>query len=162
MNWLEFSIDATSEFVEPIVETLMKFAHGGVSIENQSINPMDAKKSLAKQIVTQMYDNDSAILAQNEFESVVQKKEIPIDIDEISFKTLDEIAHQKLSNFLAKLDLAKSSSEARRLISQNAVSINNEIILENLNLGELGLNQDNLLKIGRNKYVKLLINEISC
>ena len=132
------------------------------SIENQSINPMDAKKTLAKQIVIQMYDNASAILAQNEFESVVQKKEIPIDIDEISFKTLDEIAHQKLSNFLAKLDLAKSSSEARRLISQNAVSINNEIILENLNLGELGLNQDNLLKIGRNKYVKLLINEISC
>ena len=122
------------------------------SIENQTLNPMDAKKTLAKQIVIQMYDNDSAILAQNEFESVVQKKEIPIDIDEISFKTLDEIAHQKLSKFLAKSNLAKSSSEARRLIFQNAVSINNEIILENLNLGELGLNQDNLLKIGRNKY----------
>ena len=36
MNWLEFSIDSTPEFVEPIVETLMKFAHGGVSIENQT------------------------------------------------------------------------------------------------------------------------------
>ena len=132
------------------------------SIENQTINPMDAKKTLAKQIVIQMYDNDSAILAQNEFESLVQKKEIPIDIDEFSFKTLDEITHQKLSNFLAKSNLARSSSEARRLISQGAVSINSEIILENLNLGELGLNQDNLLKIGRNKYVKLLINEIGC
>ena len=132
------------------------------SIENESINPMNAKKTLAKQIVIQMYDNDSAILAQNEFENVVQKKEIPTDMNEISFKTLDEIACQKLSTFLAKSNLAKSSSEARRLISQNAVSINKVIILENLNLGELGLNQDNLLKIGRNKYVKLLINEISC
>ena len=130
------------------------------SIENESINPMNAKKTLAKQIVIQMYDNDSAILAQNEFESVVQKKEIPTDMNEISFKTLDEIACQKLSTFLAKSNLAKSSSEARRLISQNAVSINNEIIQENLNLGELGLNQDNLMKIGRNKYVRLLINEI--
>ena len=131
-----------------------------ISIANQSINPMDAKKSLAKQIVIQMYDNDSAILAQNEFESVVQNKETPVDIDKISFNTLNEIAHQKLSNFLATSNLAKSSSEARRLISQNAVSINNKIIQENLNLGELDLNQDNLLKIGRNKYVKLLINEI--
>ena len=130
------------------------------SIENESINPMNAKKTLAKQIVIQMYDNDSAILAQNEFESVVQKKEIPTDMNEISFKTLDEIACQKLSTFLAKSNLAKSSSEARRLISQNAVSINNEIIQENLNLGDLGLNQDNLMKIGRNKYVRLLINEI--
>jgi len=130
------------------------------SIENETINPMNAKKTLAKQIVIQMYDNGSAILAQNEFESVVQKKEIPTDMNEISFKTLDEIACQKLSTFLAKSNLAKSSSEARRLISQNAVSINNEIIQENLNLGELGLNQDNLMKIGRNKYVRLLINEI--
>ena len=121
---------------------------------------MDVKKTLAKQIVIQMYDNDSAILAQNEFENVVQNKETPVDINKISFNTLNEIAHQKLSNFLAKSNLAKSSSEARRLISQNAVSINNKIIQENLNLGELGLNQDNLLKIGRNKYVKLLINEI--
>ena len=121
---------------------------------------MDAKKSLAKQIVAQMYDNDSATLAQNEFESVVQKKETPVDIDEFSFKTLNEIACQKVSNFLAKSNLAKSNSEARRLISQNAVSINGKIIQENVNLGELDLNQDNLLKIGRNKYVKLLINEI--
>ena len=121
---------------------------------------MDAKKSLAKQIVTQMYDNDSAILAQNEFESVVQKKETPVDIDKFSFKTLNEIACQKVSNFLAESNLAKSNSEARRLISQNAVSINGKIIRENVNLGELDLNQDNLLKIGRNKYVKLLINEI--
>ncbi len=131
-----------------------------ISMANQSINPMDVKKTLAKQIVIQMYDNDSAILAQNEFENVVQNKETPVDINKISFNTLNEIAHQKLSNFLAKSNLAKSSSEARRLISQNAVSINNKIIQENLNLGELGLNQDNLLKIGRNKYVKLLINEI--
>ena len=132
------------------------------SIENQLINPMDAKKSLAKQIVMQMYDQHSASLAENDFESVVQKKEIPLKIDEISFKMLDDIAHQKLSNFLANSNLAKSSSEARRLISQNGVSINNVTINENLNLGELALNQDNLLKIGRNKYVKLIINEINC
>ena len=132
------------------------------SIENQLINPMDAKKSLAKQIVMQMYDQHSATLAENDFESVVQKKEIPLKIDEISFKMLDDIAHQKLSNFLANSNLAKSSSEARRLISQNGVSINNITINENLNLGELALNQDNLLKIGRNKYVKLIINEINC
>jgi len=46
MNWLEFSIDATSEFVEPIVETLMKFAHGGVSIENQSTYNPDEGETL--------------------------------------------------------------------------------------------------------------------
>ena len=46
---------------------------------------------------------------------------------------LDDIAHQKLSNFLANTKLAKSNSEARRLIAQNAISINNIIISENIN-----------------------------
>ena len=128
------------------------------AMENESINPMDAKKTLAKQIVTQMYEINSANSAQAEFESVVQNKEIPNDLDEVSIENLNTIRNLKLSNFLANFNLVKSNSEARRLIDQNAVSINNVIVKENLNVSELHLNTTNLLKIGRNKYVKLLIN----
>ena len=128
------------------------------AMKNESINPMDAKKTLAKQIVTQMYEINSANSAQAEFESVVQNKEIPNDLDEVSIENLNTIRNLKLSNFLANFNLVKSNSEARRLIDQNAVSINNVIVKENLNVSELHLNTTNLLKIGRNKYVKLLIN----
>ena len=128
------------------------------AMKNESINPMDAKKTLAKQIVTQMYEINSANSAQAEFESVVQNKEIPSDLDEVSIENLNTIRNLKLSNFLANFNLVKSNSEARRLIDQNAVSINNVIVKENLNVSELHLNTTNLLKIGRNKYVKLLIN----
>ena len=128
------------------------------SIKTQSINPMDAKKMLAKHIVSQMYDKHSASSAQNEFESVVQNKEIPTDLNEISIGNLNATGNLKLSNFLTNANLAKSNSDARRLISQNAVSINNVIVKENLNISELNLDATNLLKIGRNKYVRLIIN----
>ena len=128
------------------------------SIKTQSINPMDAKKMLAKHIVAQMYDKHSASSAQNEFESVVQNKEIPSDLNEISIENLNATGNLKLSNFLTNANLAKSNSDARRLISQNAVSINNVIVKENLNISELNLDATNLLKIGRNKYVRLIIN----
>ena len=128
------------------------------SIKTQSINPMDAKKMLAKHIVAQMYDKNSANSAQNEFESVVQNKEIPSDLNEISIENLNATGNLKLSNFLTNANLAKSNSDARRLISQNAVSINNVIVKENLNISELNLDATNLLKIGRNKYVRLIIN----
>ena len=128
------------------------------SIKTQSINPMDAKKMLAKHIVAQMYDKHSASSAQNEFESVVQNKEIPTDLNEISIGNLNATGNLKLSNFLTNANLAKSNSDARRLISQNAVSINNVIVKENLNISELNLDATNLLKIGRNKYVRLIIN----
>ena len=128
------------------------------SIKTQSINPMDAKKMLAKHVVAQMYDKNSANSAQNEFESVVQNKEIPSDLNEISIGNLNATGNLKLSNFLTNANLAKSNSDARRLISQNAVSINNVIVKENLNISELNLDATNLLKIGRNKYVRLIIN----
>ena len=128
------------------------------SIKTQSINPMDAKKMLAKHIVSKMYDKHSASSAQNEFESVVQNKEIPSDLNEISIENLNATGNLKLSNFLTNANLAKSNSDARRLISQNAVSINNVIVKENLNISELNLDATNLLKIGRNKYVRLIIN----
>ena len=128
------------------------------SIKTQSINPMDAKKMLANHIVAQMYDKHSASSAQNEFESVVQNKEIPSDLNEISIENLNATGNLKLSNFLTNANLAKSNSDARRLISQNAVSINNVIVKENLNISELNLDATNLLKIGRNKYVRLIIN----
>ena len=128
------------------------------SIKTQSINPMDAKKMLAKHIVAQMYDKHSASSAQNEFESVVQNKEIPSDLNEISIENLNATGNLKLSNFLSNANLAKSNSDARRLISQYAVSINNVIVKENLNISELNLDATNLLKIGRNKYVRLIIN----
>ena len=128
------------------------------SIKTQSINPMDAKKMLAKHVVAQMYDKNSANSAQNEFESVVQNKEIPSDLNEISIENLNATGNLKLSNFLTNANLAKSNSDARRLISQNAVSINNVIVKENLNISELNLDATNLLKIGRNKYVRLIIN----
>ena len=113
---------------------------------------------LAKHIVAQMYDKHSASSAQNEFESVVQNKEIPSDLNEISIENLNATGNLKLSNFLTNANLAKSNSDARRLISQNAVSINNVIVKENLNISELNLDATNLLKIGRNKYVRLIIN----
>ena len=128
------------------------------SIKTQSINPMDAKKMRAKPILAQMYDKHSASSAQNEFESVVQNKEIPSDLNEISIENLNATGNLKLSNFLTNANLAKSNSDARRLISQNAVSINNVIVKENLNISELNLDATNLLKIGRNKYVRLIIN----
>ena len=63
MNWLEFRIDSTPEFVEPIVETLMKFAHGGVSIENQTTYNPDEGETLNTELpvtIKAFLPNDSA------------------------------------------------------------------------------------------------------
>lgn len=63
MDWLEFSIDATSEYVEPVVETLMKFAHGGVSIENQTTYNPDEGETLPNNLpvtIKAFLPNDSS------------------------------------------------------------------------------------------------------
>lgn len=80
--------------------------------------PMEAKKRLAFEIVTQYYGKDQAEKALKEFENVIQKKQLPEDITEVLIPkstTIDKI--------LVNTGIAKSLSEAKRLIDQNAISI---------------------------------------
>ena len=47
------------------------------SIKEETTNPMEIKKILAKEIVTNFYSNDIAKNAELYFEQTVQKKSIP-------------------------------------------------------------------------------------
>ena len=49
---------------------------------------MDVKRELARKIVAELYyDNDTAIKAENHFNTVVVKKGIPADMPEFSLKS---------------------------------------------------------------------------
>lgn len=90
------------------------------AMANNSVNPMDLKKRLAKEIVTQLNDKQAADAAEEHFVKVVQKKEAPEAIT-LGTKTNKTALH----DYLLENKLAKSQSEARRLIREGAVYIDN-------------------------------------
>ena len=89
-------------------------------IKNLPGNPKDKKVRLATEIVTLYHSSRAAEVAKEEFEKVFGKKEMPTDIPEVTIT--DEGV--RLYELLTRAQLADSNSEARRLIEQGAVKIN--------------------------------------
>ncbi len=85
-------------------------------------NPMILKKELAYRVTTEIKSEEEAVNAQKVFESVFQKKDVEGEIPTIQIKE----NKLPLNDLLVQIDFAKSKSDARRLVDQGAVKINDE------------------------------------
>ncbi|MGV7220641.1 MAG: tyrosine--tRNA ligase [Nitrospinales bacterium] len=117
------------------------------------MNPKDAKVKLAEELVTRYHSAELAEKAKNEFSSVFSNKNNPEDIPTI--KTWGKET-KGLCNVLSENSLTASSSEARRLIQQGAVSIDG--IKVNDVKHELSGNHEYLIKVGKKRFLKISVD----
>ncbi len=122
------------------------------AIAHNTINPMELKKRLAREIVTQLYDQKDATGAEEHFVRTVQKKEMPEEIEEFEL-TVD----MSISRLLVGTGTVASRSEANRLIQQGAVSIDgkkfkdaNEVVAKD------AAARGSIIKVGKRRWVKLV------
>jgi tyrosyl-tRNA synthetase len=113
-------------------------------LEDKAFNPMTLKKRLAREIITQLYDQKAAAEAEGHFEKTVQRKEAPAEIK------LGTKSGKSLQDYLVENQLAKSKSEARRLITQGAVDINGEKVTDTRKI----VPKDSIIKVGKRGYIK--------
>ncbi|MGI6484473.1 MAG: tyrosine--tRNA ligase [Candidatus Dojkabacteria bacterium] len=85
-------------------------------------NPMILKKELAYRVTKELKTEEKAENAQKVFESVFQKKDVEGEIPTIQIKE----NKLPLNDLLVQIDFAKSKSDAKRLVEQGAVKINDE------------------------------------
>ncbi len=85
-------------------------------------NPMALKKELAHMITSEITSEEEADKAQEYFESVFQNKEQNVEIPE---KSIDK-EEIPLNELLVNIEFASSKSEAKRLVDQGAVKINDQ------------------------------------
>jgi tyrosyl-tRNA synthetase len=120
-------------------------------------NPINIKKDLAFEIVKELYNEKDALAAKGNFENIVQKKNIPEEIREVNLSIFD-IKNMNivdlLTNPLYKLGLAKSKSDAKRLIEQEGVKVNSEIV-KNPDLS-IELKDKMIISVGKHKFVKIV------
>jgi tyrosyl-tRNA synthetase len=114
-------------------------------LESSTINPMELKKRLAAEIVTQLYSKNETEEAAAHFTRTVQNKELPDEIQE--FKIDGEMP---ISRLLVDAGLVTSRSEATRLIKQGGVTIDgNKVVDANQNIGK-----NVIIKAGKRRYLK--------
>jgi tyrosyl-tRNA synthetase len=122
---------------------------------NNGENPINYKKQLAFNIVKQLNNEEDAKKAQEAFESVVQKKDLPTEISQ--FNLPKDKALTTYADLLVELGFASSKSEAKRLIEQGGVEIDNEKILEPNK--ETDIKTNAIIKVGKRKFVEVIVEE---
>ncbi|MBS20869.1 MAG: tyrosine--tRNA ligase [Chloroflexi bacterium] len=123
------------------------------SLNSMSVNPIELKKTVAHKLVSDFHDSKAAALAQEFFEKTVQGGEIPNDIPEYTVPSGKDAVNLRLSNLLVDSGLTTSTGEARRLIDQGAVKINDVAVTKNENVADL---DKGILRAGRRRYLKLI------
>jgi len=119
--------------------------------QNDGRNPRDIKIELAKELISRFHDHKSADLAETNFVNQFQKKNMPDDIEEISFSlSSDSIP---LSNLLKECGMTNSTSEAIRMIKQGAVRIDEKKVTDLKLLIHSGTSA--VFQVGKRKFKKI-------
>ena len=120
------------------------------NVDKGKTNPFDYKKMLGKLIVSEIYDENSALVAESTFENITINKNLPENMPEIN---IDDEIDVHLPNFLTENELTKSNSEARRLIESGSVKIDDQKVeLLDINSSDL---IGKTLQVGKRKFLKI-------
>ena len=120
----------------------------------RNLHPMDAKKRLARTVTAMYHGEAGAGEGESHFARVVQNKEIPENIGEITIST--SASEEPIWKVLARTGLVPSSSEGRRLIQQGAVELDGEPVLD-LNYGVESTGSSHLLRVGKRRFTKFTL-----
>jgi tyrosyl-tRNA synthetase len=106
-------------------------------------NPMQLKKELALKVTSELKGKENAKKAEEYFESVFQKKDLETNLEEKSV----EKSKYNILDLITEVNLASSKSQARRLIEQGAVKIDEQKISDWKT--DVELNDSIVLKVGK-------------
>ena len=126
----------------------------------QGLNPMEAKKMLAAEIVTRFHGKEKALLAEKEFTNRFSKRNDPTEIKliKLSMKASSiPIVDLLSSNELGAYKLCKSKSEARRMITQGAVKVDGNKISDDTIFVQNP--SENTYQVGKLKYLKIKLKK---
>ena len=120
-------------------------------------NPRDAKHQLAHTIVAMYHGEDAADAARKHFEQTVVEGGVPDDIDEFA-PDVSSGSEIGLLNLMRAAGLTESNSEGRRMIEQNAVSIDGEKVADTSLYIDVAQEAPFVLQVGKRRYVKVVTN----
>ena len=95
------------------------------AVKSGGMHPMEAKKRLARTIVTEYHGAEAATRAEEYFESKHQRREVPASAQ--VYRIAEDLW---ICELMKQLQFTPSTSEARRLVSQGAVRVDGRTITD--------------------------------
>ena len=127
------------------IEVLARHLH------EEKIHPKEVKKRLARELTTRFYGPDEAEKAEESFEQVFKHHGLPENIPEVFLKKGGGTVW--LPKLLVEAGLTESTSEARRLIKQQAVTLDSEKVVDTE--CEVKTTGEVLIKVGKRRFARV-------
>lgn len=126
-------------------------------VEKGSLHPMDAKQELAYRIVSDFHSAAAAKEARHYFSMVFQQREMPGEMPEFRLRATE--ASYRLVDLLLQASLAPSKAQARRLIRQGGVTVDdNRIEDPGLTLTPQA-DQAFVVKVGKRRFARFIYKD---
>ena len=138
VRWLTLAADADSKTIE----------YADKQLKDPKVNPMEIKRLLARMIVSLFHNDELAEKAEKHFNEVVVGKGVPDDIPVYSISKEDLIV-----NIIFNSGLLKSKGEARRMIKQGAVKLDDKRV--NDVQATILPDREQILKVGKRRFLKV-------
>ena len=117
-------------------------------LSDSSVNPRDVKRALGRALVELYHGKDAAHQAEKHFDQVIVNKDLPEDMDEIILSK-----NCSIIDIIANNGMTKSKGEARRMMKQGAVRIDNEKVTDI----DLVISKGNemVIKVGKRRFLRV-------
>jgi tyrosyl-tRNA synthetase len=132
-------------------KSLSQIAKWKRDTKEEKLNPKDLKSRLAQLLVSDFWGKKEAEKAAQEFDRVFRKKEIPSEIEEIEVQSQDIL----LIDLLSSRDIFPSRAEAKRMMRQGGVYLDEQRIEDITYKLDLRKKSDYILKIGKRKFYRI-------
>jgi tyrosyl-tRNA synthetase len=116
------------------------------NLNSGALHPRDAKMSLAREIVSIFHGEKAALAAEEAFRKVFQQKDVPDNMPEFALQP-----GQTVIEVLAATGLVASNSDGRRMIEQNGVKLDGEL----LNKFDAPFPHAGVLQVGKRRFVRV-------
>jgi tyrosyl-tRNA synthetase len=116
------------------------------AVQSGELHPMELKKALAREVVAMYHGEEAAQGAQHHFETTVQQGAKPEEIPEAVLA-----APAPIVDVLVQLGLAKSKTEARRLIDGRGVKIDDQVV----ETYERTVTAPAVLQVGKRRFMRI-------
>ncbi|WP_320152017.1 tyrosine--tRNA ligase [uncultured Tolumonas sp.] len=121
-------------------------------IAANTLNPRDVKIWLAKELIARYHDEAAAEAAHNDFTQRFSKNAIPDEMPEVTVSApVEGIA---VGNLLKEAALVETTSEALRMIKQNAVKRDGEVVADGKLLVTAGTA---VWQVGKRKFTRITV-----
>jgi len=148
MSWNDNMIVQGFEILTDIPEDGVKMFEKDLK---NGANPREIKFKLAEEVVKTFFGEEASLMAGEKFNKQFRDHEKPKDIEEkhISQKMINVV------ELIFELGLAGSKSEARRLVEQGGVKIDDSKITDRESM--IGVHDEMLVQVGKRKFVKIRV-----